>query len=85
LDIEADNQTIGQVTHTQPSFPKEPSLSKGQESATHQASVAECTINILSVLQLVLESELPAQEHSTRPDSQLSNTSIRWRHLTDVG
>eukprot|EP00090_Calanus_glacialis_P007233 TRINITY_DN15685_c0_g1_i5.p1 TRINITY_DN15685_c0_g1~~TRINITY_DN15685_c0_g1_i5.p1 ORF type:complete len:102 (+),score=28.82 TRINITY_DN15685_c0_g1_i5:3-308(+) len=61
LAMETDTQTKGQT-------PKEPSLTRGQESATHQ---------------LVLESELSAQEHSTRPDSQLSNTSDRWRPLTD--
>ena len=58
--MEADNQAIGQVTHSQQSPLKEPSLTRGQESATHQ---------------MVLESELPTQEHSKRPDSQLSNTS----------
>ena len=70
LAMEADNQAIGQMTHSQPTPPKEPSLSKGQESATQQ---------------MLLESELPTQEHSTRPDSQLANTSDRWRPATDVG
>ena len=51
LAMEADNPAIGQATYSQAPPHKEPSLTRGQESATHQASVAvygvysSCTVD----------------------------------------
>jgi len=68
LEQEADNPSHTQVIHSTPPPAKEPSITRSLESATQQ---------------MVLQSEQSGQDSGARPDSQLSNTSDRWRHVQD--